>query len=83
MNVKQSGGINITMILLIIFIVLKLTKNIDWSWLWVFSPILIPLTIVVVAGTLLGIINLILIGFGIQKIENFFEKNDDDDDERK
>lgn len=82
MNVKQSGGINITMILLIIFIVLKLTKNIDWPWLWVFSPILIPLTIVVVAGTLLGIINLILIGFGIQKIENFFEKNDDDDERK-
>lgn len=82
MNVKKSGGINITMVLLIVFVVLKLTKNIDWNWLWVFSPILIPLTIVVVAGVLLGIVNLILIGLGIQKIENFFEKNENDDERK-
>jgi hypothetical protein len=82
MNVKKSGGINITMVLLIVFVVLKLTKNIDWNWLWVLSPILIPLTIVVVAGVLLGIVNLILIGLGIQKIENFFEKNENDDERK-
>jgi hypothetical protein len=82
MNVKKSGGINITMVLLIVFVVLKLTKNINWDWYWVFSPILIPLTIVVVAGVLLGIVNLILIGLGIQKIENFFEKNENDDERK-
>jgi hypothetical protein len=82
MNVKKSGGINITMVLLIVFVVLKLTKNINWDWYWVLSPILIPLTIVVVAGVLLGIVNLILIGLGIQKIENFFEKNENDDERK-
>lgn len=30
-------------ILLIIFIVLKVTGNITWSWWWVLSPIWIPL----------------------------------------
>jgi hypothetical protein len=82
MKVKKSGGVNITMVLLIVFVVLKLTKNINWDWYWVFSPILIPLTIVVVAGVLLGIVNLILIGLGIQKIENFFEKNENDDERK-
>lgn len=28
--------------LTLIFITLKLTDNIDWSWLWVLSPIWIP-----------------------------------------
>ena len=28
----------IALILLIVFIVLKLTSNIDWSWIWVLSP---------------------------------------------
>lgn len=30
-------------ILLIIFVVLKVTGNITWSWWWVLSPIWIPL----------------------------------------
>lgn len=35
----KSGGMGIISILTLIFIVLKLTKNIDWSWLWVLSPL--------------------------------------------
>lgn len=42
-------------ILLVTFIVLKLTNVIDWSWWWVLSPIWIPLLIV------LGVIGLILL----------------------
>ena len=33
-------------ILLITFIILKLTDNIDWSWWWVTSPLWIPLVMV-------------------------------------
>jgi hypothetical protein len=32
-------------ILLIVFVVLKLTGNIDWSWWWVLSPIWVSLLI--------------------------------------
>jgi hypothetical protein len=32
-------------ILTIIFVVLKLTGNIDWHWLWVFSPLIISFVI--------------------------------------
>jgi hypothetical protein len=35
-------------ILTLIFIVLKLTNFINWSWLWVLSPIWIPIFIVIV-----------------------------------
>ena len=33
-------------ILLLFFIGLKLTGTVDWSWWWVFSPVLIPLALV-------------------------------------
>lgn len=32
-------------LLTILFIGLKLTGHIDWPWLWVFSPIWIPLVL--------------------------------------
>jgi hypothetical protein len=43
---RQSGGIGFLGLLTILFIGLKLTNYIDWSWWWVLSPILIPLAIV-------------------------------------
>ena len=35
-------------LLTLIFITLKLTNFIDWSWLWVLSPIWIPLVLIVI-----------------------------------
>jgi hypothetical protein len=35
----SSGGIGFTGLLTIVFIVLKLCGVINWSWLWVLSPI--------------------------------------------
>jgi hypothetical protein len=32
-------------LLTILFIGLKLTNNIDWSWLWVLSPIWLPIAL--------------------------------------
>ena len=32
-------------ILTIVFIVLKLTGNIDWSWFWVCSPMIAPIVL--------------------------------------
>jgi hypothetical protein len=39
MNKQTSEGLTLPTILLIIFIVLKLTNLITWSWLWVLSPL--------------------------------------------
>ena len=36
-------------VLFIVFLVLKLTKNIDWSWWWVTSPLWIQFIIVLLA----------------------------------
>ena len=43
-----SGGVGITTILQVVFIVLKLVHVIDWSWWWVLAPTWISLAFVVV-----------------------------------
>ena len=55
-NENKSGGLGIGMILFIVFLVLKLTNVIDWSWWWVTSPLWIPFMAAVV---ILGIVGLI------------------------
>lgn len=44
--VNNSGGIGFLGLLAIVFIVLKLTGYIAWSWWWVLAPIWIPIIIV-------------------------------------
>lgn len=41
----QSGGVGFLGVLTIVFITLKLTHTIDWSWWWVLSPFWIPLAL--------------------------------------
>ena len=36
---RTSGGIGFAGLLTIVFIVLKLCKVIEWSWIWVLSPL--------------------------------------------
>lgn len=46
-------GLNLGEVLLVVFIVLKLTNVIDWSWWWVLSPVWIGLiTITVILGSI-------------------------------
>lgn len=45
-------------ILTIVFIVLKLTNTIDWSWWWVLSPVIISLGLTLIFYAILGIIAL-------------------------
>jgi len=46
-NTTTNGGIRFGL-LTIVFIVLKLTGYIKWSWIWVLSPIWIPTVIVII-----------------------------------
>ena len=41
------------MVLFLIFLVLKLTNTIDWSWWWVTAPLWLPLAIAAAVGLLL------------------------------
>lgn len=50
---SSSGGIGFVGLLTIVFITLKLTNVIDWSWWWVLSPIWIT-TLIVLFFLLIG-----------------------------
>lgn len=55
-----TGGISLPTILFLIFLILKLTNNIDWSWWWVTSPLWIPTAAAIVILIVFAIIYSIL-----------------------
>lgn len=54
-NGNSNSGVGGTTVLVMIFVVLKLTHVINWSWWWVFSPYLIVAAIVLVALLVMGV----------------------------
>ena len=65
---KQSSagnGIGLGGVLFCIFLVLKLTGHIDWSWWWVTSPLWIPF------GIFLGILAVV---FGVWAVAQMVQK---------
>lgn len=48
--------------LTILFIALKLTDHIDWSWWWVVSPLWIPLAVVFGGFAVVGLFVLLMMG---------------------
>ena len=51
----KTNGLGFGSILFLIFLTLKLTDNIQWSWLWVTAPLWIPVVIVGLAVVLLAL----------------------------
>ena len=45
---RSSGGIGFCGLLQIAFIVLKLCRVINWSWIWVLAPMWVPICIMIV-----------------------------------
>jgi hypothetical protein len=66
---KKSTGISLSVIVFLVFFVLKMTSYINWSWLWVLSPLWIPFALVFVViclGTLSALLKLLQ-----EKLENW------------
>lgn len=65
---NSSAGDNFLGLLAIVFITLKLTGHIDWSWWWVLAPLwVVPVAIIVI---ILGIIvGAIILGAGMVLLE--------------
>lgn len=57
-NNNVRGGIGFTGLLTIVFIVLKLTDIINWSWLWVLSPLWISLALILLVNVIVLIVYL-------------------------
>jgi hypothetical protein len=56
-NNNTSGGIGLGMILFLIFMTLKLTGNIAWSWWYVTLPLWGPISLVFAFIIIAGIIH--------------------------
>ena len=56
-STSSGGGIGLGGILFIVFLVLKLTHTVDWRWIWVFSPLWIPVGLVLFIILLVAIIS--------------------------
>lgn len=74
-----STSISLYTIVFIIFLILKLTGNIDWSWWWVTSPIWIPILIftgVLVIFFLFGLLYVATTGKNIEELIEKIQKKD-------
>jgi hypothetical protein len=49
---NSSNGLGIGTVLFIVFMVLKLTHVIDWSWWWVTAPLWAPIILIGLIGLL-------------------------------
>ena len=60
----SNGGIGFGGVLAIVFIVLKLTGTITWSWWWVLSPLWIPIGIflaIIFIGAIIALVTALII----------------------
>jgi len=65
---NYSGGIGFAGLLTVLFIGLKLTGNIAWSWWWVLSPIWISWGLALTVLMLFGLVALISVGIGSKSV---------------
>ncbi len=69
----NNTGINFMGLLTILFITLKLINVIDWSWIWVISPLWLPLAIFLWTCGIV-IIGLIIFAITVVTYEHYMEK---------
>ena len=73
---KIEKSLGVPFLLFMVFITLKLTNNIDWSWWWIFSPLLIPVIVFITTFFIFLIWGIILLFRGKtgQEISDKFNK---------
>lgn len=57
-NDKSNVGMGLGTVLFIVFLILKLTNVIDWSWWWVTAPLWIPFGFILLVAIVLFLIAL-------------------------
>lgn len=73
-NQTTNTGISVYTTIFLIFLVLKLTGNINWSWWWVTSPLWIPLLLVLSIMALIFIFGLVYIATTGKNIDQLIKK---------
>jgi hypothetical protein len=73
-NQTTNTGISVYTTIFLIFLILKLTGNISWSWWWVTSPLWIPLLLVLSIMALIFIFGLVYIATTGKNIDQLIKK---------
>lgn len=84
MKKSTSNGIGLPGVLFVVFLVLKLTGNIDWSWWWVTAPIWIPILVAIsIILVLIAVfIGMLSIGYTIEDLKDKFKLWKDKSEEK-
>ncbi len=53
---SSGGGVSFAGLLTVLFIGLKLTNTIDWTWFWVLSPVIFSAILIVLILIIAGIV---------------------------
>jgi predicted histidine transporter YuiF (NhaC family) len=61
----KSGGVSFAGLLFLLFLGLKLTNQIDWSWWWVTAPLWAPLALVLGFALIVIIIAVLIAGVAL------------------
>lgn len=72
---SASGGLGLCSTLVVIFVVLKMTDLVPWSWVWVFSPWWIPAAIIGALGLCILLVKLLALPFGLRKSRGKFARD--------
>jgi hypothetical protein len=59
----SSGGVGFFGLMFLIFLTLKLTGHITWSWWWIFAPLWGPVAVVATVALICGIVALLVACF--------------------
>ncbi len=51
---RSNNGIGLVGVLFVVFLVLKLTHVIDWSWWWITAPLWVPVVITLLVLVIQG-----------------------------
>lgn len=54
-DTARGNGLGFGTVLFFIFLVLKLTDTIDWSWWWVTAPLWVPAGVIILALLVAGL----------------------------
>jgi hypothetical protein len=69
---QNADTFGLSFTVFIVFLILKLTDNIDWSWWWIFSPLWIPIALVIGLFALIFFFMLIYTAFTGKNLLDLF-----------
>ena len=55
---SRAGGIGLCGAMFLLFLGLRLTEHIDWSWYWVAAPLWVPVALVLAVVSVIGVVML-------------------------